>query len=94
MYWLGPFEYRSKQELLDRLKHFVRTADIGQVTHPVAIQKLHLLLAFYLDADRKVGVGVDHFRIDRNELAGRFNGQLILGTVLDFSGQRQALSLR
>ncbi|ARD13737.1 MULTISPECIES: DCL family protein [Pseudomonas] len=71
MYWLGPFEYRSKQELLERLKHFVRTADIGEVIHPVAIQKLRLLLALHPDADRKIGVGVDHFRIDRNDLAGQ-----------------------
>ncbi|MEE4075177.1 DCL family protein [Pseudomonas viridiflava] len=71
MYWLGPFEYPSKQALLDRLKHFLRTADLGQVTQPVAVQKLHLLLELHPDAQRKIGVGVDHFRIDRNELAGR-----------------------
>ncbi|NAT15128.1 DUF3223 domain-containing protein [Pseudomonas syringae pv. actinidifoliorum] len=71
MYWLGPFEYPSKQALLDRLKHFLRTADLGQVTQPVAVQKLHLLLELHPDAHRKIGVGVDHFRIDRNELAGR-----------------------
>lgn len=71
MYWLGPFEYPSKQALIDRLKHFLRTADLGQVTQPVAVQKLHLLLELHPDAQRKIGVGVDHFRIDRNELAGR-----------------------
>lgn len=71
MYWLGPFEYPSKQALLDRLKHFIRTADLGQITQPVAVQKLHLLLALHPDADRKIGVGVDHFRLERNPLAGR-----------------------
>lgn len=71
MYWLGPFEYPSKQTLLNRLKHYVRTADIGRVTHPVAVQKLHLLIAQHPDADRKIGVGVDHFRLERNSLAGR-----------------------
>lgn len=45
MYWLGPFEYPSKQALLDGLKHFLRTDDLGQITHPIAVQKLHLLLA-------------------------------------------------
>jgi hypothetical protein len=71
MYWLGPFEYSSKQALLDRLKHFVRTADLGRITHPIAIQKLHLLLAMHPEADRKIGVGVDHFLLERNALAGR-----------------------
>ncbi|POA28517.1 hypothetical protein C1884_00125 [Pseudomonas sp. GW460-R15] len=32
--------------------------------------KLHLLLALHPDAERKIGVGVEHFRIERNELAG------------------------
>lgn len=71
MYWLGPFEYRSKQALLDGLKMYLRTAPLGRVTHRVAIQKLHLLLALHPDAERKIGSGVDHFRIVRNELSGR-----------------------
>lgn len=71
MYWLGPFEYPSKQALLERLKHFIRTADLGRITQPVAVQKLHLLLALHPDADRKIGTGVDHFRLERNPLAGR-----------------------
>lgn len=37
------------------------TGDVGQITHPVAVQKLHLLLALHPDAERKTGVGVDHF---------------------------------
>lgn len=71
MYWLGPFEYASKQALLVRLKHFIRTADVGRITHPVAEQKLHLLLALHPDSRRKIGVGVDHFCLERNLLAGR-----------------------
>lgn len=71
MYWLGPFEYPSKQALMERLKHFILTADLGRITQPVAIQKLHLLLALHPDAARKIGVGVDHFRLERNALAGR-----------------------
>lgn len=71
MYWLGPFEYPSKQALLDRLKHFIRTADVGRITHDVATQKLHLLLALHPNAERKIGVGVDHFCVERNQLAGR-----------------------
>lgn len=71
MYWLGPFEYASKQALLDRLKDFIRTGDVGRITHPVAVKKLHLLLALHPDAERKIGVGVDHFCLERNPLAGR-----------------------
>ena len=71
MYWLGPFEYRCKQALLDGLKEYLRTARMGRVSHPIAIQKLHLLLALHPDAERKIGVGVDHFLIVRNELSGR-----------------------
>jgi len=71
MYWLGPFEYRSKQALLNGLKAYLRTAPLGKVTHELAIQKLHLLLALHPDAERKIGAGIDHFRIARNELSGR-----------------------
>ncbi|WP_236184697.1 DUF3223 domain-containing protein [Pseudomonas juntendi] len=71
MYWLGPFEYPSKQVLLDRLKHFICNADLGQINHPIAVKKLHLLLALHPEAVRKIGVGVDHFRLERNQLAGR-----------------------
>nr|WP_314482260.1 DCL family protein [uncultured Pseudomonas sp.] len=71
MYWLGPFEYRCKQALLDGLKEYLRTARMGRVSHPIAIQKLHLLLALHPDAERKIGVGVDHFLIVKNELSGR-----------------------
>lgn len=89
MYWLGPFEYPSKQALLDRLKHFIQTADLGRITHEVAIQKLHLLLALHPDAGRKIGVGVDHFYLERNQLAGR--GLRLLrvdGTIDSFSYKR------
>lgn len=68
MYWLGPFQYASKRELLDRLKTFVATAATGKVTHPIAVQKLHLLIAQHPDAARKIGPGVDHFVIKRNAL--------------------------
>lgn len=68
MYWLGPFQYSSKQELLDRLKVFVATAPVGRVSHNIAIQKLHLLIALHPDAERKIGSGIDHFKVKRNVL--------------------------
>lgn len=72
LYWLGPFQYSSKQELLDRLKAFVGTAPTGRISHRIAVQKLHLLIALHPDAERKIGTGVDHFKIERNVLgAGR-----------------------
>lgn len=71
MYWLGPFEYRSKQALLDGVKQYLRTAPLGRVTRPRAIQKLHLLLALHPDAERKIGPGVNYFVIAKNQLAGR-----------------------
>ncbi|MNF68424.1 hypothetical protein D3C85_1107440 [compost metagenome] len=71
MYWLGPFEYRSKQALLEEIKKFLRSADLGVVVHPVANQKLHLVLLLHLDAERKIGAGVNHFLVAKNELAGR-----------------------
>ncbi|VVM38457.1 DCL family protein [Pseudomonas viridiflava] len=71
MYWLGPFDYPSKQALLDRLKRFLQSAQPGRVTHPEVIQKLNLLVALHPDAQRKIGVGIDHFCIKKNQLAGR-----------------------
>lgn len=68
MYWLGPFQYSSKQELLDRLKVFVATAPVGRVSHKIAIQKLHLLIALHPDAERKIGAGIDHFKVKQNAL--------------------------
>lgn len=68
MFWLGPFEYKSKKELLDRLKDYLQKAPAGVITNKLAVKKLHLLLAMHPDADRKIGVGIDHFRIERNAL--------------------------
>lgn len=86
MYWLGPFEYRSKKALLEGLKTYLRTAPMGRVSHPVAIQKLHLLLALHPDAKRKIGAGVDHFMVARNELSGRrFHLVRLDGTEESFS---------
>ena len=79
MYWLGPFQYSSKQELLDRLKVFVATAPIGRVTHKIAIQKLHLLTALLPDAERKIGSGVDHFKVERNALGAEQGLWLVRG---------------
>lgn len=72
MFWLGPFEYKSKKELLDRLKEYLHNAPIGVITNTLAVKKMHLLIAMHPEASRKIGVGIDHFRIDRNALgAGR-----------------------
>lgn len=38
------------------------------ITNKLAFKKLHLLLAMHPDADRKIGVGIEHFRIERNAL--------------------------
>ncbi|WP_285374257.1 DUF3223 domain-containing protein [Pseudomonas sp. lyk4-TYG-107] len=71
MYWLGPFEYKSKKALLDRFKSYLQRAHIGVIRERHAIKHLHLLIAMHPDAPRKIGVGVDHFKIKRNVGAGR-----------------------
>lgn len=72
MFWLGPFEYKSKKELLDRLKDYLQNAPIGMITNKLAVKKMHLLIAMHPEASRKIGVGIDHFKIVKNELgAGR-----------------------
>lgn len=72
MFWLGPFQYKSKKELLDRLKNYLHNAPIGVVTNELAVKKMRLLIAMHPEASRKVGVGIDHFKIVRNAVgAGR-----------------------
>lgn len=72
MFWLGPFEYKSKKELLDRLKDYLQNAPIGVITNKLAVKKMHLLIAMHPEARRKIGVGIDHFKTVRNPLgAGR-----------------------
>ncbi|MBD8666340.1 DCL family protein [Pseudomonas lurida] len=46
----------------------MKTATAGVVTNKHAIKRLHLLIAMHPDAERKIGVGVDHFKIKRNAL--------------------------
>lgn len=96
MYWLGPFQYSSKQELLDRLKVFVATATIGRVSHKIAIQKLHLLIALHPDAERKIGAGVDHFKVERNALGAGQGLWLVRrdGTEESFSYKRCITGVR
>ncbi|WNZ81627.1 DUF3223 domain-containing protein [Pseudomonas sp. P108] len=72
MFWLGPFEYKSKKELLDRLKDYLHSAPTGVITNKLAVKKMHLLIAMHSEASRKIGVGIDHFKIVRSVLgAGR-----------------------
>ncbi|HBP0512555.1 DCL family protein [Pseudomonas aeruginosa] len=96
MYWLGPFQYSSKQELLERLKVFVATAPVGRVSHKIAIQKLHLLIALHPDAERKIGSGVDHFKIERNVLGAGQGLRLVRsdGTEESFSYKRCITGVR
>lgn len=61
-----------KKELLDRLKDYLQNAPIGVITNELAVKKMHLLMALHPEASRKIGVGIDHFKIVRNALgAGR-----------------------
>lgn len=96
LYWLGPFQYSSKQELLDRLKVFLGTAPTGRVSHKIAIQKLHLLIALHPDAERKIGSGVDHFKIERNALGAGQGLWLVRsdGTEASFSYKRCITGVR
>jgi len=71
VFWLGPYEYSSKQVLLDRVKHFLQRTPPGPVTHEIAIHKLRLLVALHPDAERKVGAGIESFKIVRNEGSGQ-----------------------
>lgn len=68
MFWLGPFEYKSKKELLDRLKSYLQNAPTGEITNKLAVKKMHLLIAMHPEANRKIGVGIEYFRIERNAL--------------------------
>lgn len=96
MYWLGPFQYSSKQELLDGLKVFVATAPVGMVSHKIAIQKLHLLIALHPDAERKIGSGIDHFKVQRNVLGAGQGLWLVRsdGTEESFSYKRCITGVR
>lgn len=50
MFWLGPFQYKSKKELLDRLKNYLHNAPIGVVTNELAVKKMRLLIAMHPEA--------------------------------------------
>lgn len=47
MFWLGHFGYKSKQDLLDKLKAFLQDASQGRVSHEGADRKLRLLIAMH-----------------------------------------------
>jgi hypothetical protein len=50
----------------------LQNAPIGVITNKLAVKKMHLLIAMHPEASRKIGVGIDHFKIVRNALrAGR-----------------------
>lgn len=66
MFWLGHFGYKSKQDLLDKLKAFLQGAPQGRLRHEEVDRKLRLLIAMHPNAERKIGLGIDHFEIVRN----------------------------
>jgi hypothetical protein len=66
MFWLGPYEYKSKQELLGKLKAYLQSAPAGVVRNELADRKLRLVVAMHPEASRKIGSGIDHFTVVRN----------------------------
>ncbi|EPZ8363098.1 DCL family protein [Pseudomonas aeruginosa] len=72
------------------------TAPVGRVSHKIAIQKLHLLIALHPDAERKIGSGVDHFKIERNALGAGQGLWLVRsdGTETSFSYKRCITGVR
>jgi len=74
----------------------VATAPIGRVSNNIAIQKLHLLIALHPDADRKIGSGVDHFKVKRNALGAGQGLWLVRcdGTEDSFSYKRCITGVR
>ncbi|MFS2097042.1 hypothetical protein ACCC96_28970 [Pseudomonas sp. Pseusp11] len=55
MFWLGPFEYKSKKELLDRLKSYLQKTPAGVITNRHANNKLRLLVAMHPDRAGRAG---------------------------------------
>lgn len=70
---VGAIRVRIKKALRDVLKSYLQSTPAGVVTNGRAIKKLYLLIALHHDAERKIEVGVDYFKIKRNAL-GAGNG--------------------
>ncbi|WP_367620493.1 DCL family protein [Pseudomonas sp. CAN1] len=66
------------------------------VSHKIAIQKLHLLIALHPDAERKIGSGIDHFKVQRNVLGAGQGLWLVRsdGTEESFSYKRCITGVR
>ncbi|MFH4432823.1 DCL family protein [Vibrio diabolicus] len=66
MFRLGPYEYSSKEALKKKLKAFLKGDNEGDITHPQLIDKLSYLLMLHPDAERKIGSGINGFKVERN----------------------------
>lgn len=68
MFHVGSFAFASKQDLKQRMKALLESAQEGPIDDPGLVDFLHGLLALHPRSDEKIGVGVARFMIARNQL--------------------------
>lgn len=60
-FWLGPYRYASKEDFCEKLSSFLNKSVPGPVSHPLAIQKLTLLVLLHAGSAVLIGTGIKQF---------------------------------
>jgi len=78
-FFLGPYPYKSRFELKERLSAFLIKASSGVIEHPIAIEKLKLIWL----TTRHSG-DVSEFRIVSGAVRHQLEAVLVSGSTVDF----------
>jgi hypothetical protein len=65
-FYLGDYEYSTKKEFISEISSYLKTAKSHIITNQEMTEKLSLLLHMHPSAERKIGLGIKHFKVEKN----------------------------
>lgn len=65
-FYLGDYEYPTKNEFISEISSYLKTAKSHIITNHEMTEKLSLLLHMHPSAERKIGPGIKHFKVEKN----------------------------
>lgn len=65
-FYLGNYEYPTKNEFICEISSYLKTTKSHVITNQEMTEKLSLLLHMHPSAERKIGPGIKHFKVEKN----------------------------
>lgn len=65
-FYLGDYEYPTKNEFISEISSYLKTTKSHVITDQEMTEKLSLLLHIHPSAEKKIGPGIKHFKVEKN----------------------------